>query len=196
MSKLPQEIIEVLEKESNHEAEPWLFESVSLCGIEVNNLTLRHVLILDGISNPVLTGESVDVDTLAVFLWVISSGFELGNNKARDKFIEKISTINYIKLLEEVRDYIEGALSHSKAMTDDSKKQKKPNAHFVAYVVDSFASAYSWNIEYIMSLPLAIIHQLIAVINERVCATNDEPYSITRESDKLINRHIRKTVEG
>lgn len=195
MAKLPLEILEVLEKESNYEAEPWLFETITLCGVEVNNLTLRHVLILDGIDNPVLTGESVDVDTLAVFLWVISKEFQLGNNKARDAFIEKISTIDYIKLLQAVRDYIEGALSHSRAMTDDNKKQKKPNAHFVAYVIDSFASAYSWNIEYIMSLPLAIIHQLIAVINERICATNDEPYSITRESDKLINRHIRKTVE-
>jgi hypothetical protein len=192
MIGLPQEIIEVLEKESNYESEPWLFESITLCGVEVNNLTLRHVLILDGVNNPVLSGESVDVDTLAVFLWVISKEFELGNNKVRDKFLEKISTIDYIKLLQAVKGYVEGALSHSRAMTDDNKKQKKPNAHFVAYVIDSFASNYSWDINYIMSLPLAIIHQLIAVINERICATNDEPYSITRESDKLINRHIRK----
>ena len=76
MAKLPLEILEVLEKESNYEAEPWLFETINLCGVEVNNLTLRHVLILDGVNNPVLSGESVDVDTLAVFLWVISKEFE------------------------------------------------------------------------------------------------------------------------
>ena len=195
MGDLPEHIRQALEKEQAYEAEPWLFIPKDICGIEVYDLSLRHVLILDGIKNPLLDGSAFEVDDLAQFLWVVSTEFELSNDKKRDKFLRKIAGFSYPEILKEATEYIEASLAQGKAM-QTNEANKKSNAHFVAYVVDTFAGTYGYSIEYILSLPVAIIHQLITVINERVSASNGETYTITKESDKLINRHIRKQLKS
>jgi hypothetical protein len=189
--RLPNYIQEVIEREQADEAEPWLMYCRLIDGIEVKELSLYHIHLLDGLDNTILSGGNVDEANIAQFLWIISKDFKLSDNKARDKFIKSIADKNTYKLRIEINDYIKSGLSQSRAMANDEKEQKA-NAHFLAYVVHTLSSAYSWSIEYILNLPVNIVHQLVAVMNENTSKINGETYSIIRESDKLVNRHLRE----
>ena len=189
--RLPNYIQEVIEREQADEAEPWLMYGRLIDGIEVKELSLYHIHLLDGLDNTILSGGNVDEANIAQFLWIISKDFKLSDNKARDKFIKSIADKNTYKLRIEINDYIKSGLSQSRAMANDEKEQKA-NAHFLAYVVHTLSSAYSWSIEYILNLPVNIVHQLVAVMNENTSKINGETYSIIRESDKLVNRHLRE----
>ena len=192
--KLPNYITEVIEREQADEAEPWLMYGRLIDGIEVKELSLYHIHLLDGLDNTILSGGNVDEANIAQFLWIISKDFKLSDNKARDKFIKSIADKNTYKIRLEINDYIKSGLAHSRAMANDEKEQRG-NAHFLAYVVHTLASTYSWSIEYILNLPVNVVHQLVSVMNENTSKINGESYSIIRESDKLINRHLRKLKE-
>lgn len=191
---IPKHIQNVIDREQADEAEPWLMFGKDIDGIEVKELSLYHIHILDGLENNIISNGDISEADIAQFLWIVSKEFKINDNKQRDKFIKKIADKNAYKLKIKINDYINSGLAHSRAM-DNEQKEKRNNAHFLAYVVNTLASAYGWSIEYILHLPVNVVHQLVAVMNENTAIINGENYSIIRESDKLLNRHIRQNLD-
>ena len=191
---IPKHIQNVIDREQADEAEPWLMFGKDIDGIEVKELSLYHIHILDGLENNIISNGDIREADIAQFLWIVSKEFKINDNKQRDKFIKKIADKNAYKLKIQINDYFNSGLAHSRAM-DNEQKEKRNNAHFLAYVVNTLASAYGWSIEYILHLPVNVVHQLVAVMNENTAIINGENYSIIRESDKLLNRHIRQNLD-
>jgi hypothetical protein len=173
---------------SKHQAwrsEIWLDVNDSIEDLEINNFTLRHLMILDGLNSPFIKGGTINRADALMFLWVVSTGYNF-NAKDRDEFFRRASKIPFDRQTRWIKEYLERAFSESDTMQSGKKNQ----TYFVAYFVDCMAREYGWSIETILSTPLAILFQLITTINERNSAHAGKEYNRVTDLDNQINRYL------
>ena len=165
--------------------EIWLDVDEEIEDIKLHNMNLKHLLMLDGLESPFLTGGDVSEEDAYLFLWVVSKEFSF-ESKERDEFFIKLKRIPEYQLIEFIKEYMEKSFAESDTMKNGSKSQ----TYFIAYFVDCFAREYSWNLEKIMKIPLGVAFQLITAINERNSAMSGKEYNRITELDNKINRYI------
>ena len=192
-AEYPQSIINQLAYEETCLQESWLNINETICGIEIQQLTPKHVLILNGINSPILSGNEIKPHDVTMFLWVCSEDFCF-NSKKRNKFLSNAARISYYEALLEVQSFVDKTFID--ADYDDRSKKQRLNADTLAYIVDTFAKEYGWSIQTTMQTPLRQIYQLTSVMSERASRINGEAYSKIRESDKMINKFIRNRLKN
>ena len=165
--------------------EIWLDVDEEIEDIKLHNMNLKHLLMLDGLESPFLTGGDVSEEDAYLFLWVVSKEFSF-ESKERDEFFVKVKKIPEYQLIEFIKEYMEKSFAESDTMKNGSKSQ----TYFIAYFVDCFAREYGWNLEKIMKIPLGVAFQLITAINERNSAMSGKEYNRITELDNKINRYI------
>lgn len=165
--------------------EIWLDVDEEIEGIKLFNMNLKHLLMLDGLESPFLTGGDVSEEDAYLFLWVVSKEFSF-ESKERDNFFIKAKGIPTYQLIEFIQEYIEKSFAESDTMKNGSKSQ----TYFIAYFVDCFAREYGWTLDRIMKIPLGVAFQLITAINERNSAMTGKEYNRITELDNKINRYI------
>ena len=165
--------------------EIWLDVDEEIEDIKLHNMNLKHLLMLDGLESPFLTGGDVSEEDAYLFLWVVSKEFSF-ESKERDEFFIKLKRIPEYQLIEFIKEYMEKSFAESDTMKNGSKSQ----TYFIAYFVDCFAREYGWTLEKIMKIPLGVAFQLITAINERNSAMSGKEYNRITELDNKINRYI------
>ena len=175
----------LISKYHSWQNEIWLDVDEEIEDIKLHNMNLKHLLMLDGLESPFLTGGDVSEEDAYLFLWVVSKEFSF-EARERDEFYIKAKRIPQYQLIEFIKEYMEKSFAESDTMKNGSKSQ----TYFIAYFVDCFAREYSWTLEKIMKIPLGVAFQLITAINERNSAMSGKEYNRITELDNKINRYI------
>lgn len=175
----------LVEKHQSWSAEFWLQLSEEHNGIEFENFTLKHFVLLRGVDSPYLVGGiPTEADTL-FFLWAISPGFSL-NKKQKLKFFKKVKKYNMFLWSKWIKNYLSKSFGESDTMSSGTKGQ----TNFATYFIDAIAREYGWTIDQIMKIPLGIVFQLLTAINERNAVQSGKEYKRVTELDNQINRYI------
>ena len=177
---LPVEVQKAIDQAETWQAESWLDITTEIAGVEVNQMTLHHFFLLDGIESPFIKNTSFTPGDLGVFLWILSPDYSQ-SNKDRDKFIKKIAGINIKQATEDISEYLTATFQDAESGDSDGKRY----ANFIAYMVDMFAREYGWQIDYIMQMPMRQIYQLATAIGERYAKQAGETYTKLRVIDML-----------
>lgn len=177
---IPEEIRKAIEQAETWQAESWLNLTTEISGVEVEHMTLKHFLLLDGVNSPFIKNKSFSPTDIGLFLWILSPNYSMCT-KARQIFIEEIFDLNIGLAVEGITEYL--TLTFQDAESTDSKDKKYAN--FVAYMVDLFGREYGWNIKYILNLPMRQIYQLSTAIGERYAKQAGENYTKLRAIDMM-----------
>ncbi len=159
--------------------------TVPLCGIEVNQLNPRHVVLLNFCHNAFIEGgRTPRPEDICFFLWVISPQYSL-DTKKRDKFIKRhISKLKYLESIGEINEYLSRTFQDSPGRSDANGPQYVAP---VVFLVDLFASQYGWEDTKTLNTPLAALFQYMRAIRLRM-----NPKAIMfNESDTIKSKHLR-----
>ena len=67
---LPDEVQKAIDQAESWQAESWLNLTTEISGVEVEQMTLNHFFLLDGIDSPFIKNRSFTPGDLGVFLWI------------------------------------------------------------------------------------------------------------------------------
>ena len=185
MVEVPQELQELIRESNCWSHESWVIANETCFDLEVRNMTLWHLMMLDGIETPFLNGGDIKDTDIALFLWIISKDYSK-DEKAKKEFFRKAVKIKNIPAIKWIKEYLKKTFTDSDTMNMGDKGQ----AYFVSYFVDLFAREYGWGFQQIMDLPLRVGFQLLTAINERNAKRVGEKYQRITEVDNQINRYI------
>ena len=177
---LPDEVQKAIDQAESWQAESWLNLTTEISGVEVEQMTLNHFFLLDGIDSPFIKNRSFTPGDLGVFLWILSPDYQPGR-QARDEFIKSIVDVNIAEAVNDISDYLTATFQDAETAGDESKKY----ANFIAYMVDMFAREYSWHPDQILNLPMRQIYQLATAIGERYAKQAGETYTKLRVIDMM-----------
>lgn len=170
---LTKEYTDAVYKESCIREASFLNISSDICGIELNQFTSYHYLLLDFTGNSFLNNKSPELIDIVNFLWVVSKDFVEKDNEKKDEFIKtKCSTLDYEMVVKEIYQYIEDqTIDMLDAFVDDSRPKqndnKTPKHCWVTQYIDTIASEYHWSEHYIIHLPFARLLQYVKLIDSR-----------------------------
>lgn len=167
-------------------------------GVEVWPLTLYRQAVLVAGRNAFLCGGEVTPGATAVFLWVVSPEFRLGDADGRALFLARLRLSEALADLDacerEVGAFLDEMFLDSPGEGDGGGKRRAPITSIEAVYVELFAEACGWDEATTMHMPLPKLYQVL----RRVTARKDpEARFINRRSDKVRGDWQRslKTIE-
>lgn len=159
----------------------WL---VPLCGQQVQQFNLTHLIVLGNCDNAFVSNGSPQPEDVAFFLWAVSPNYRPADNRARDKFVRKISnTVKYVPSCKEIMEYMDTAFLDAPQGTNVAAKSY---TSFAATYCDLFADAYGWDDQQTMRKPLARLFQLIRRIQKR----NNPKAILFNRSDAVLSKYL------
>lgn len=140
-----------------------------LCGLDVRQLTPRHLLILFAARNPFLFGGRRASEHVAQFLWIVraqpasssSSSSASPASNDREKFLRRVARIPYLRACKAIDAYIDASLM-DKPPSTGSKRSAIVGTF--ASIVHEIASLYGWSRDTILDSPIAEIYQYFRLI--------------------------------
>jgi hypothetical protein len=133
-------------------------------GVAVRPMTLRDVMVLDGIKSPFMVGGSApSPQDLIVFLWLQSPSYSPSSFKLW-LFTRKHRSLNYADTCKAIINYIDAAFMDSPG----GKRSGESFYSFAACIVDSLANQYGWREQDILNMPLKRIWQYMNCIKARL----------------------------
>ena len=155
-----------------------------VCGKPVLPITLRRLLILDGVKSPFITNHTTPSGAdVALFLWVCSPEFCADKSK-RDKFIAGCRKLKYAQAVSEIGEMILETFYDSPARGKE-EGERASYWSFAASVIDTIATEYGWYEEQILDAPLARVLQYVKIISHRKLAASGNPPPLFNPSDKV-----------
>lgn len=156
-------------------------------------LTLRDTALLQLAENPFYCGGKVDAVASLQALYIVSEARDRGISARR--FSARIA-----KKFDEARICAETARYFDEMFADSgyadaaptSKKRKPPHYVNASVYVDEIASAYGWDCERILSLPMPQIFQYLHLIREG----ENPKYRWRQLSDVAADKIVRARVEA
>lgn len=176
---------EAIKIENANRDEAWINLTEEICGIEIEQMTLFHLLLLDGASNCFILGRSPTPAGVAQFLWVVSPRF-CYESKARNKFVKKLRKIPYEEAITQINSYLDKTFLD---VPSGGGNQEKPLASFISYFIDTFAKEYGWKPGEIMQMPVRQLYQLLDVRSARLIGAKHIKF---RPSDKIIAKYLKE----
>ena len=83
--EVPPEVQELIKESKYWSNESWVNISEDFYGIKIRNMTLNHLVLLDGIETPFIKGGSAVTETdIALFLWIVSEEYSDCEKAKRD----------------------------------------------------------------------------------------------------------------
>lgn len=165
---------------------PYLGLPVDICGVLVNQITPRHLIILFNCRSPFFCkADAIEAEHVAQFLWVLSPRFS-HDPAERDAFLADIAGLDYSAAVERIDAYLAEAFMDSPASGGASKA---PITSFAAAIVDELAHEYGWPLADILNLPMAAIYQQYRRIEQR---RNSKAVFFSRLSDRTKRELVKK----
>lgn len=198
---LDREYQEAAHTEENLRVTAYLDISHKICGIEVKQLTLYHLAYLDNINNFFVVKQDRAVQDYDVvnFLWIVSAEWKLRDAQAHLEFTKtKCTNIDYEQAFIEITKYLEKEMIDSLETKIEhdrvTGKRMAPRNCWLTQYIDILASEYGWTVEYIKHLPIAIVLQLVRVVEARHYAESggkDDPFLSYSEKVMMNLRDLR-----
>lgn len=137
---------EAVRREEELRAVPFLGVGERVAGLPVAPLTLRRVQWLTLVRSPFLTRLTADVlltkpdiaDDIVLFLWIVSPGFEAGNDRAKKRFYKthgEVMAAEALKVIQELLDYVAEAFLDAGCETLDDRNARSYYAEAAGLVV-------------------------------------------------------------
>lgn len=164
-----------------------------ICGVEIQQMTLRHWIILDGVDSPLLGNGLPSPLEVKDFLWVMSPKFRPRAYFRRFLFRLSVGRKPYGELVVKLRKFVEDTFQDSPPSSVSN--WEAPQVSFAANVIYSIANKFHWTRDVIMNLPLKETFQhmkMIRMANEAACGENPAGFN---PSDALLARERRKVRE-
>lgn len=160
----------------------WL---VPLCGLEVRQFSLLHLIILGNCDNAFVSNADPKPEDVAFFLWVVSPQYRPNSQGERDAFCKDIGAkVKFVPACAEIAAYLDRAFQD---MPAGSSPPGKSYTSFVAPICDLFAREYGWDDQAVIRKPVARLFQLLRRIEKR---TNPKAVMFNR-SDSAIAQYLR-----
>tara|TARA_R110000824_G_scaffold180061_2_gene360450 strand:+ start:730 stop:1374 length:645 start_codon:yes stop_codon:yes gene_type:complete len=179
----------------------WYEESIG--GLPAVQLTAERFLLLS--SARALLGEnSVQVDSLLRFLWIVSPSFS--ESKWRGRWFRwRHRKIDLEVMMTEIEQYLKRQFRFappSKTIfgkeIEEEHKAEASQAEWISSLLDLLCSEYGWKMQEVLQMPISICFLLCGRIRARLTAT---PFKFTKEADKLQDEFMHeanamKAAEG
>lgn len=175
---------EAVKRENDIRDAAFLDLTTDICGVKIRQMTPRDLLILDGIGNPLMSGELPSPERLAEFLWLLSPRYANRALLRRFLFGRSIRRLDYMAAVKACWRYIEDTFQDSPG---NSGVSAMPYAGWCAHLVNSMAINYHWSEETILNTPLKRIFQYLKCIRRH----HDPQAPMHNPSDKLKGDYIR-----
>ena len=176
---------EAIKRENDIRDASFLDLNTNICGVKIRQMTPRDLLILDGIGNPLMSGQLPSAAQLAEFLWLLSPQFKNHAPIRRFLFGRSIRKISYVAAVKACGKYIEETFQDSPASSGVSSM---PYAGWCAYVVNRVAINYGWSRNEIINLPLKELFQYLKCLTRH----HDPQAPMHNPSDKVKGDYLRK----
>jgi hypothetical protein len=158
--------LEARGKEQSNRDIAFLDFPVPLCGLTVRQFALEHLVVLGQCDNAFIIGAPPQPEDVALFLWVVSTGYRPGDDKARNRFVKGIANqVAFAPACRDITEYLDSAFMDSPSGTREG--MQKSYTSFVAPIVDVFAHVYGWDDAAVMRKPIARLFQLVKLISRR-----------------------------
>lgn len=176
-------------------------------GVEVNQLTLRHLTILFYIQSPFLFGGIRKIEDVGTFLWIVSPHYCVHDKPVpltrrerffywlhrkhvptmREAFLSQLVCHPKWQLFYRAIDrYLDRALMDKPPMTSGGTRMA---TSFAAGIIDRIAAAYGWRDEAILDTPMSRIYQLMKWIEVR---GNPKTPQFNPLRDRITQRYLDK----
>jgi len=156
--------------------------SEDVVGIAVRPMTLRDVIVLDGIGSPFMCGGIPSPQDVVTFLWLQSPTFK-PTKFAAWKFAKSCRGMDFLKTVASVKDYVDEAFMDSPG---GSAKAAESYYSFAASLVDVFGHEYGWSEAQVMACPLKRLFQYLNAIRQR----NDSKAIMFNPKSGLVRREF------
>ena len=174
----------------------------TVCGFELQAMTLRHWLVLSLAGNPLLWGDEPSAGQVAQFLWVLSPGFST-KPRARKRFLKRCGNLfgDHFSFSRRSRD--RRAASREKLIAACRGYMKDAVQDRIGAASQGFmASYYSSAAEIcgvlgaklgfteseVIAMPLKRIFQYLRVIND----LSDRPAPLGNPSDLIVSNELSR----
>lgn len=175
---------EAIKRENDIRDASFLDLTTSICGVEIRQMTPRDLLILDGIGNPLMSGQLPSPAQLAEFLWLLSPRYAVGAPVRRFLFGRSIRRLSYMAAVKACWRYIEDTFQDSPASSGASAM---PYAGWCAHMIVGLSSNPVEAEGLILNTPLKRLFQYMKCIRRR----NDPQSPVHNPSDKLKGDYAR-----
>ena len=122
-----------------------------ICGVQVNQMEIRHLVMLQLLDSPFICGGIPDQSDVAQFMWIVSPLFEFCEPAKRDRFTHGLRRLPFANAVQSIHDYV------SEAFADAPSGKSGESISYAAWpsaLVDLIASEYGWTETAILALPL------------------------------------------
>jgi len=158
---LQPKLAEAAREERDIRAEAWLDLPKTICGIEVEPLTLKRYTLLVAAESPFVTSGKLSAGAITQFLWFVSKEF-CWDEEAKGRFIKSVRNVSASEAYLEIAAYLEEALFDA-PKPDEDEKRDPSSMPVAASIVHTMCSNYGWTAEEVMDTPIARILQLLNV---------------------------------
>lgn len=162
-----------------------------ICGVEIRQMTLRHLIILEGIDSPLLCNRTPLPEQVVQFLWVLSPKFSKSDLKL-SRFIESARVIPYGEAVVQIRRFISDTFQDSPP-SSGIRKWDPPQVSFAASMIYILTTVLHWSREVILDLPLKEAFQYLKL--HRMSNSTGPAAAGFNPSDAVKWRHIRAVRE-
>lgn len=176
---------EAREREDSIRDAAFILEREEIEGVSVLPMNARHFLLLAGTGSPFVCGGSPSEVAAARFLWIVSPQFEIGESKARDKFLKRVRKLPFVATCASIHRYVDETFMDAPG---GKASEKIPDTSFVAELVDLLAREYHWTERDILNLPLKRIFQYL----RRIQKHHDTDATFVNPSDEIRGKWLRE----
>lgn len=147
-------------EERHTRQEAWLGLEPDICGVALAPFTPYKALLLDLDRNAVFASSATAIDSYAIgqCLWILSLDFREGDRKARKRFFKRIRALEILPAYQGLVAYFARAFFDQR--NGGGASSRPPLVDWIASIVDTFASEYSWPPEQILRTPFRQLLQL------------------------------------
>lgn len=158
---------------------------IPICGVTVNQMTPKHLLLLKGCDNRFITGGRLRDGDLETFLWLISTDYKPGADQMVKWVKKHLRGLNKGTAYKAVSGYLERTFQDAPASSGVEQKQYTAS---VAFLVDLFGTEYGWTDTQVLNCPIARLYQLVKQIHMR----RDPKAPRFNKSDAFISKMLQQ----
>lgn len=158
---------------------------IPLCGVTVNQMTPKHLLLLSGCENRFITGGYPREGDLETFLWIISTDYRTGQKEMVSWVRKRLKHLDKREAYKDISAYIERTFQDAPASNGVQQKQYTAS---VAFLVDLFGVEYGWTDTQVLNCPIARLYQLVKQIHMR----RDPKAPRFNKSDAFISKMLQQ----
>lgn len=151
--------------EDERRTETWLDFPDVICGIEVDQLTLFHTILLTEYKNALFVGGNADASDISQFLWIIKSR----KPKHFLRLHQWMFGFRVRRLLKKQTDTFKEAIKEYLLVStmDAPPMQSSSGRSYTGWVsvyVDYFMKRYNWSKDNVLHRPVRQVYQLLRII--------------------------------